>query len=241
MVRKERKKPKLSRRILFMLTKIVLIFIALSVGVIFSLRYVPPPTSSLMIQQRLKMYLSGKKDPRLHYRWVDWRKIPPSMAIAVVAAEDQEFPHHRGFDFESIRDAVEEYEQGRGLRGASTISQQTAKNLFLWPERSYLRKGLEAYLTLLMELLWPKRRILEVYLNIAEFGEGVFGVAAASETFFSKPPQNLGPEESALLAAVLPNPLRFKVQSPSKYVRKRAAWIQDQARMLDGPAYLKNL
>jgi len=224
-----------------MLAKIVLIFVALTVGLIFSLRWVPPPTSSLMIQQRLMAYLSGKKDSRFHYRWVDWRKISPSMAIAVVAAEDQEFPHHMGFDFESIREAVAEYEQGGGLRGASTISQQVAKNLFLWPGRSYLRKGLEASLTVLIELLWPKRRILEVYLNIAEFGEGVFGVAAASRTFFGKPPENLGPEESALLAAVLPNPLRFKVQSPSKYIRKRAAWIQDQARILGGSAYLKDL
>jgi monofunctional biosynthetic peptidoglycan transglycosylase len=163
------------------------------------------------------------------------------MRLAVVAAEDQKFPHHWGFDFESIADAVQEKGARGRPRGASTISQQVARNLFLWPGRSYLRKGLEAYFTVLLELLWPKRRILEVYLNVAEFGDGIYGIAAAAQAFFGKRPADLGRAEAALLAAVLPNPRRLHARNPSAYVRERALWIEEQMIHLGGPAYLQSL
>lgn len=159
----------------------------------------------------------------------------------MVAAEDQRFPHHRGFDFESIYDALRASGGARSLRGASTISQQVAKNLFLWSGRSWVRKALEAYFTLLIEALWPKRRILEMYANIAELGRCTFGVGAASWRFFDRPAAALGAREAALLAAVLPNPSRFQINRPSSYVRRRAAWIFGQVQRLGGPAYLSRL
>jgi monofunctional biosynthetic peptidoglycan transglycosylase len=162
------------------------------------------------------------------------------MALAAVAAEDQKFPDHYGFDFAAIADAIEEGEKGRRLRGASTISQQVAKNLFLWESRSYLRKGLEAYYTVLLETFWSKRRILEIYLNIAQFGDGLYGVKAAAQVFFNKPPSALTMGECALLAGVLPNPVKFKVTAPSPYVLQRARSIEIQMRNL-GPSYLKGI
>lgn len=162
------------------------------------------------------------------------------MPLAAVAAEDQKFPGHFGFDFESIADAWEEMEEGRRVRGASTISQQVAKNLFLWSGKSFVRKAFEAYFTVIMEVLWPKRRILEIYLNIAEFGDGVYGVQAASSKFFGKSPSLLTKREAALLAAVLPNPIRFQVAAPSHYVKRRALHIEKQMNNL-GSSYLKNL
>jgi monofunctional biosynthetic peptidoglycan transglycosylase len=163
------------------------------------------------------------------------------MHVAVVAAEDQKFPHHWGFDFESIAEAIEDQGPRRRVRGASTITQQVARNLFLWPGRSYVRKGLEAYFTVLLELFWPKRRILEVYLNIAEFGDGTHGVYAAAKTFFGTHPSELTPTEAALLAAVLPNPKRLHANTPSPYVEERARWIEEQMEQLGGPAYLRAL
>ena len=157
----------------------------------------------------------------------------------MIAAEDQNFPTHRGFDVESIQKAIDAAERGRRLRGASTISQQVAKNLFLWSGRSFVRKGLEAYFTVLIELTWPKRRILEVYLNVAELGDGVFGVEAASQRFFKKPAAKLGPSEAALLAAVLPNPIRFRANRPSAYVEERRAWILQQMDQLGGVALFR--
>ena len=159
----------------------------------------------------------------------------------MVAAEDQMFPEHFGFDLESISDAIDKHSKGRRLRGASTISQQVAKNLFLWSGRSFIRKGLEAYYTALIELIWPKRRILEVYLNIAEFGDGIYGVSAAGEAFFKKSPSKLSPSDAALLAAVLPSPARLRADRPSIYVNSRRLWILDQMLQLGGAAYLKGI
>ncbi len=158
----------------------------------------------------------------------------------MIAAEDQRFLQHWGFDFEAISTAVEEASDGGRLRGASTISQQVARNLFLWQGRSWIRKGLEAYFTVLLETCWSKRRILEVYLNIAEFGDNLYGVSAASQAYFSKRPGDVQREEAALLAAVLPNPKQLHVRAASKYVRDRAAWIETQMAHL-GPGYLKGL
>lgn len=164
------------------------------------------------------------------------------MRLAVVAAEDQKFPQHYGFDIDSIQDALRDYYlQGDNLRGASTISQQVAKNLFLWPAQSWLRKGLEAWFTVLIELIWPKQRILEVYLNIAEFGPGIYGVEAASLTYFNQTAAMLAPEQAALLAAVLPNPKAYHVEQPSRYVLDRRNWILRQMRQLGGPAYLERM
>ncbi len=161
------------------------------------------------------------------------------MPLAVIASEDQRFADHHGFDLDSIQDAVEDHERGRRLRGASTISQQVAKNVFLWPGRSFVRKGLEAYFTVLIEALWPKRRILEVYLNVAEFGDGLFGVEAASQRYFKKPASRLSLEEAAVLAAVLPNPHRLRAGRPSAYVEERRDWILRQMDQLGGVAYMQ--
>ncbi|MEO7200282.1 MAG: monofunctional biosynthetic peptidoglycan transglycosylase, partial [Dokdonella sp.] len=160
------------------------------------------------------------------------------LAIAVVASEDQRFPQHRGFDVDAIRDALAAADDGERLRGASTISQQVAKNLFLWGGRSYVRKGLEVWFTALIETLWTKQRILEVYLNIAEFGDGIYGAQAASQQHFGRPATELSSHQAALLAAVLPSPKRLHAKRPSAYVQKRAAWIERQMRQLGGSAYL---
>jgi monofunctional biosynthetic peptidoglycan transglycosylase len=205
------------------------------------MRWVPPLTSSFMLQREIRARLAGDAHFALHYHWVPLRRISPEMAIAAVAAEDQKFPTHWGFDWASIGDALAEGAEGEARpRGASTITQQVAKNLFLWPGHSWVRKGLEAWIVGWLELLWPKRRILEVHLNLAEFGPGVFGVEAASERFFGKPAARIGRTEAALLAAVLPNPARLHADAPSAFVRERATWIEAQMRRL-GPAYLAGL
>ena len=191
-----------------------------------------------MLRARHESKVSGAPGLPIRYQWADWEEISPQVAIAVVAAEDQKFPMHRGFDVASIKEAMRENPHRLTPRGASTISQQVAKNLFLWPGRNLVRKGLEAYFTVLIELLWPKQRILEIYLNIAQFGPGVFGVRSASEVYFHKSPSELDPPEAALLAAVLPNPKRFRLESPSEYMIERAKAIQQEVRRLGGPQYL---
>jgi len=207
--------------------------LALGWLLVLLLRFVPPPTSAFMLGHRLAAHAAP-----LRYRWVPLARVSPELPIALVAAEDQKFPRHHGFDVAAIADAIGDAEDGERLRGASTISQQTAKNLFLWNGHSFVRKGIEAGFTVLLELSWPKRRILEVYLNIAEFGDGIYGAAAASEAYFGKAPSALTAHEAALLAAVLPNPRRYRVDKPSAYVLRRAAWIEQQVRQLGGPAYL---
>lgn len=197
------------------------------------LRWVPPPTTAFMLRAAQSAPDSGA-GAGMPYRWTAWDGIAPHAALAVMASEDQKFPEHNGFDVEAIRMALGDALHGERLRGASTISQQTAKNLFLWPDRSLFRKGIEAYLTVLIELCWSKRRIMEVYLNVAEFGEGVFGITAASERFFDKPPRELNADEAALLAAVLPNPSGWRVDDPSRRVRRRQAWIRGQMPRLGG-------
>jgi monofunctional biosynthetic peptidoglycan transglycosylase len=189
----------------------LLFWIVLSVGAVLAFRWIDPPTSAFMVRERMVAPRSGAKAYAIHYRWVDGANISPHLKVAVIAAEDQNFPAHYGFDLKAIDDALSERERGRRVRGASTISQQVAKNLFLWPQQSWLRKGLEAYFTVLIETLWPKQRILEVYLNVAEFGRGVFGVGAAADAYFHKRASALNPYDAALLAAVLPSPKRMRV------------------------------
>ena len=213
---------------------LVLVLLLFSVLLLF--RYVNPPTSAFMLS-----YSVANPDKTVQQRWVSFSEISPWMPLAVVASEDQRFPDHWGVDFAAIRKALAEYRAGEGLRGASTITQQTAKNLFLWNGRSFVRKTLEAGLALAVAGLWPTRRILEVYLNIAEFGPGIYGVEAASQTYFGIPARQLSGVQAARLAAVLPNPKVLSVASPSPYVRDRIFWIRGQMDQLSGLHYLKGL
>jgi monofunctional biosynthetic peptidoglycan transglycosylase len=232
---KRRRRPA-ARVVKFCLALVALAFVVSLLPVVL-LRFVAPPASAYMLIDR-----HAHRDDaayRFAYTWTDWADIAPAAGAAVIAAEDQKFLQHSGFDFESISEALEERDRGRGLRGASTITQQVAKNLFLWPGRSWLRKGIEAWFTVLLELCWPKKRILEVYLNVAELGPGTFGVGAAAQRYFGKPAARLTAADSALLAAVLPNPKRLSVAAPSAYVRERQQWIERQMRQL-GPVSAPN-
>ena len=215
--------------------------IALLVACVLLMRWVNPLTSAFMLEARLSALFSGEAGFEFRYQWVDLEAISPQAAIAVIASEDQQFPFHTGFDFKSIREAVRSNARGKKVRGASTISQQVAKNLFLWQGGGYFRKGLEAGCTLLIEVLWPKERILEVYLNIAEFGRGTYGVEAAAQRFFRRPAKRLNRAQSALLAAVLPSPRRLRVEAPSNYVVSRRDWIMNQMAGLGGVSYLNAL
>ena len=200
----------------------------------------PVPFSAVRVERQLGAWLSGDFGYVAHSDWVSMDEISPWMGLAVIAAEDQKFPEHWGFDVSAIEKALAHNERNENrIRGASTLSQQTAKNLFLWDGRSWVRKGLEAGLTLGMETVWSKKRILTVYLNIAEFGDGIFGVEAAAQRYFHKPASRLSLSEAALLAAVLPNPLRFKANAPSGYVRSRQAWIMRQMRQLGGESFMR--
>jgi monofunctional biosynthetic peptidoglycan transglycosylase len=233
-----KKKGARVRRMLLRALQVVAAGVLASVVATLLLRWVPPFFSALMVERHAYALFTGQPY-NAQYEWVGWQKIAAAAPLAVIASEDQRFADHRGFDIESIQDAMEDAERGRRLRGASTISQQVAKNIFLWPGRSYIRKGLEAYFTVLIEALWPKRRILEVYLNVAEFGDGLFGVEAASQRYFRKPAARLSAEEAALLAAVLPNPHRLRAGRPSAYVLERRDWILRQMDQLGGTGYIK--
>jgi monofunctional glycosyltransferase len=226
------------RRVLKHAFQALAIFLAASILLTLALRWVRPAVTAVRIERRIGSWWNGHPY-QSDSRWKPWDRISQSAALAVIAAEDQNFDTHHGFDFKSIKKALNEHERGRRLRGASTISQQVAKNVFLWSGRSFVRKGIEAYFTFLIELTWSKRRILEVYLNIVELGDGVFGVEAASQRYFRKPASSLSVEEAALLAAVLPNPLRFKINRPSGYVLERRDWIVQQMGQLGGSTFMK--
>lgn len=209
-------------------------WLGVTVSVVLLLRWIDPPTTAFMIRAMLQ---GGE----VVSDWVDRSGIPPQLALAVVAAEDQRFPRHFGFDFVEIQKAVTNVLHGGRVRGASTISQQTAKNLFLWPGRNFVRKGLEAYFTLLLETLWPKHRILEVYLNIAQFGDGVYGVGAASHIYFSKTPAELSQYEMSLIASVLPDPVDLHPNAPSQFLLERAAFVRKHMKSLGGVSYLQGI
>ncbi len=211
-------------------------WVAITLAAVVALRWVNPPTTAFMLRDRIGAVLGGEPG-----EWRDWDRISRYAPLAVVAAEDQKFPWHHGFDLEQIDKALADRERGRRVRGASTISQQVAKNLFLWPGQSWFRKGLEAGITVLIELAWPKQRILEVYLNVAEFGRGTWGVQAASRRYFGRDADRLTKSQAALLAAVLPAPKRYSVAAPGPYVRKRQRWIERQMAALGGPSYLAGL
>jgi monofunctional biosynthetic peptidoglycan transglycosylase len=213
----------------------------LSISAVLLLRWVDPPLSAFMAEATIEAWIDRDPDYSLHHQWVDLARISPNLALAVVASEDQKFPEHWGFDVEAIEKAYKLNQHSHHVRGASTISQQVAKNLFLWSGRSYFRKALEAYFTVLIEAGWPKRRILEVYLNIAEFGKGTFGAEAAAERFLHKPAARLTRSDAAVMAAVLPNPERFLIAAPSRYVEQRRAWILEQMQALGGPEMLSDI
>ncbi len=196
---------------------------------ILSMRWIPPVTTAFMVRERIT---TGP----IQQRWVPADLISDEVAIAVVASEDQRFPEHWGIDLRAVKDALDE--PGKPRRGASTLSQQVAKNLFLWPGGGYLRKGIEAGLTVLIEALWPKERILLVYLNVAEFAPGVFGVEAASQHAFGKPAARLTRPEAAGLAAARPGPKRRALRKPSRFLRGQPRRIEREIRNLGGPAYL---
>ncbi|QLB12844.1 monofunctional biosynthetic peptidoglycan transglycosylase [Bisgaardia hudsonensis] len=202
-------------------------------------RFFAIPFSSYMAQQKISHWITGETYP-IKYKWVNLASISPYMQLAVIATEDQLFPEHNGFDWNAIESALKHNQKSKKTRGGSTISQQTAKNLYLWHGQSWLRKAIEVPVTLSLELLWNKKRILEVYLNIAEFGNGIFGVEAASQYYFKKSAKQLTQQESALLASVLPNPIIFKVNKPSAYVKRKQAWIMKQMNQL-GKGYLEKL
>jgi monofunctional biosynthetic peptidoglycan transglycosylase len=226
-------------RMLRLPVRLAVLWLAGSVIAVLLLRFVPPIASSVQIYDGWWRLVHGQS-PFLDARWKPYGDIADHAKLAVIAAEDQKFPTHYGFDLESMADALERHQRGRRrLRGASTITQQVAKNLFLWPERSWLRKGIEAYYAALLEALWPKQRILEMYLNVAELGDGIYGVEAAGQRFFDRPAARLNREQASLLAAVLPNPRRLHAERPSAYVRQRAAWVRGQMTALGGAAYLR--
>lgn len=228
--------PHKPRRWLRRIVALLLVLAALPLGPVLFHRFVDPTHTAFMWVARSELKAAGR-DGRVQRRWAELGQISPQLRLAVIASEDQKFLEHSGFDVEAIQKAMAYNDRNRNrkakrVRGASTISQQVAKNLYLWPGRSLLRKGLEAYITLLIEATWPKRRILEVYLNVAQFDADLFGAEAAAERFFKKPAARLTPAEAALLAAVLPNPKRFHAAKPSAYVQRRQRFILDQMQDL---------
>jgi len=198
-------------------------FFILSIASTILFRFVPVPVTPLMLERCLEQVFDSKKKLKLDKDWVSSEKMSPSIKLAVIAAEDQNFEDHYGFDLEAIQkaQAYNERHKGKRIKGASTISQQTAKNVYLWPSRSWIRKGFEVYFTFLIELLWSKERILEVYLNVIEMGDGIYGVEAASQAYFHKPANRLSIKEAALIAAVLPNPRKWSPARPNSYIQRR--------------------
>lgn len=214
--------------------KLCIWFFALSIGLVLIFKWVPVPVTFFMLQRCVVQKFDGES-MKLKKDWVSIDKIANNVQLAVVCAEDQNFVRHQGFDFVAIKKAMDYNERmedkGKNKRrGASTISQQTAKNVFLWHGRSFIRKGFEVYFTFLIETLWSKERIMEVYLNVIELGNGVYGVEAASQAYFKKPAAKLSNNEAALIAVVLPNPRKFSIANPSGYVLKRQNWCTKQMR-----------
>lgn len=235
-----KKKSFLKRALKFILS-VTITFIIYSIALIIIFKWMPFSTSSFIeseISESIENFFSTKLK---RSDWVNYNRISDNLKLAVIASEDQKFKDHLGFDVEAIEDAIDEMQKGRRVRGASTITQQTSKNIFLWNSKNYIRKAIEVYYTVLIELLWSKERILEVYLNIAEFGKGIYGAGAASEKYFKTSPMNLTKFQCALLAAVLPSPKRYSADNPSAHVRKRQKRILHQMDLLGGTSFLMDL
>ncbi|MBT8387779.1 MAG: monofunctional biosynthetic peptidoglycan transglycosylase [Ignavibacteria bacterium] len=233
------KQKKVLRRIGIVALKILIVFFFLSLISVLALKWVDPFTSSVMMQKKISSLFSSEKSSTIHYSWVNYDDISGNAKLAVIAAEDQNFPYHIGFDFEQIGKAINENQRGKKMRGASTITQQVAKNLFLWNGKSFIRKGFEAYFTVLIEFFWSKRRILEVYLNITEMGNMIFGISASGKKYFERSAAKLTNEQAALIASILPNPLKYSAKNPSSYILKRKKWILNQMKSLGGDSYLE--
>jgi monofunctional glycosyltransferase len=223
------------KKVLAVLRLLILVFISWSILLVILYRFVPPPLTPLMAIRFFEQVFDSKKDLRFKKDWESMDNISPNLPLAVMASEDQHFLEHFGFDFEAIRKAYKSNtsKKKKITRGASTISQQVAKNVFLWPGRSWLRKGFEVYFTFLIEVCWSKERIMEVYLNVIEMGNGIYGAEAASEFYFKKSAAKLNRDQAALIAAVLPNPLRWSPVKPSKYILKRKEWIKRNMSYLE--------
>ncbi|WP_292986480.1 monofunctional biosynthetic peptidoglycan transglycosylase [Pantoea sp.] len=230
-------KGSVGQRIRRIVGRVLLVWLGVWLVGILLFSFLPVPFSAVMAERQIGAWLRGDFSYIAHSDWVGHDDISPWMGLAVIASEDQKFPTHWGFDVAAIESVLDNNDSR--MRGASTLSQQTAKNLFLWDGRSWVRKGLEAGLTVGIETVWTKRRILTVYLNIAEFGPGIFGVEAASQRYFHKPASRLTAADAALLAAVLPNPIRYRAAAPSGYVRERQQWILRQMRQLGGEGFLQ--
>jgi monofunctional biosynthetic peptidoglycan transglycosylase len=228
------------RALLRRFIKLLLWLTALSVLLVLVFRWVPPPVTGLMVERKIESWTSGDSID-VQRSWRPWKELPDDLKMAVIAAEDQKFVDHWGFDVAAIRAAFAHNERGGSLRGASTLSQQVAKNLFLWSGRSWVRKGLEVWFTGWIELLWPKQRILEVYLNSVEWGNGIFGAEAAARHHFGVGASYLSTTQASQLAAVLPNPREWNAGRPGPHVRQRASWIRQQMRQLGGSHYLNQL
>jgi len=213
---------------------------AFSVIVILLLRWVNPPTTSFLLQRQFDAW-QHSESTAIQHQWTDWGDISSHLKMAAIASEDQRFAMHWGLDLNSIQQAIDEYEGGQDLRGASTITQQVAKNLFLWSAQSYFRKGVEAYIALLIELLWSKERILEMYLNIVEFGDGVYGAHAAAHRYFDTAPGNLSKWQSAFMVTALPAPKRYDLANPSEYMLERSGWVMRYMDLLGNQSYLNKL
>ena len=240
-VRRRRHEVRFVRHVKLFLKATLWSFIAVTallLGSLVAFRFIDPPIWSWKLHRDLDPPAGYPAE--VHHRWRDISEIPPEVQLAIVASEDQNFPHHRGVDFGAIQQAFDEAEAGKGLRGASTITQQTVKNLYLWPQKAWSRKLLEGGLAMVLDLVWDKRRTLEVYLNIVEFGPGVYGVDAASHYWYRTPLNRLDRNQAARLAAVLPNPWRYRAEPPTAYISDRAAWIEQQMDML-GSEWLRSV
>lgn len=211
--------------------KSLLYFVGVSVFWVLLYKFVNPPITYLMVQRAFERKADGKSW-KIDKEWKDFNELSFNLRKAAIAGEDANFLHHHGFDFEAIQKAFQKNQNGKKLRGGSTISQQTAKNVFLWPGRSYIRKGFEAYFTFLMELFWSKNRILEVYLNVIEMGDGIYGAQSACKSYFNKPADNLLKGEAALIIAVLPNPRRWSPAKPTAYLYHKQYLILRNMRNL---------
>jgi monofunctional biosynthetic peptidoglycan transglycosylase len=224
-----------------LLLKIGLWFLGLSIVTVIFYRFIPPPVTPLMMIRVGEQLFSDDK-VTLKKDWVPLEEISPSLVKSVIASEDQKFGEHFGFDFEAIEKAREynERKKGKRVKGASTISQQTAKNTFLWPDRSWIRKGFEVYFTFLIEVFWDKERIIEVYLNVIEMGDGIYGAEMAAQTYFHKSAGKLTRNESALIAACLPNPRKWSPAKPTSYINRKKSWIMRQVRMMEEPEFMRD-
>jgi monofunctional glycosyltransferase len=235
-----RENSSIYRWVLKKLFRGTLYFFGISIVWVILLKFIPVWITPTMIDRKFTAVFNGK-DSEIHSDWTPYEDISKEAALAVVASEDQLFPDHYGFDFDAMWGAFKHNWKGKRIKGASTISQQVAKNVFLWQGRSYIRKILEVYFTFLIEVIWGKERILEVYLNVAETGKMTFGVEAASQRFFGHSASNISRNEAARIAAVLPSPNRFSIANPSNYVQRRTNFIMRQMRGLGGRAYISKM